>query len=112
MVYDSSIDMVSPSSQLAHATSLDQAANIVSKALIKKLAKSLMFSAEDIEPARPVNSYGVDSLLAVELRSWIYSEIQAEVSVFELLCNTPITSLASMIAATSKAIPQEVLTLE
>lgn len=100
------------SSLLAQASSMDQAADIVSDALIKKLAKSLMVSAEDIEATKPVNSYGVDSLLAVELRTWIHSEIKAEVSVFDLLSNGPITSLASKIAATSKAVSQSILVAE
>lgn len=60
---------------LQQATSIDQASEIVTVALVKKLAKSMMVAVEDIEASRPVSSYGVDSLLAVELRSWIYSEV-------------------------------------
>lgn len=61
---------------------------------------------EDIEVTRPISGYGVDSLLAVELRAWIFSEIKAEVSVFELLSNEPITALARKIATKSKAVPE------
>lgn len=91
---------------LAQASSFEQAVDLVVDVLINKLAKSLMVSAEDIEGTRPVSSYGVDSLLAVELRAWIFSEIKAEVSVFELLSNEPITSLARKIAEKSKAVPE------
>lgn len=98
-------DEISPSLLLARTTSLEEATGIVQDALIQKLAKSLMFSAEDIEAVKPVSSYGVDSLLAVELRTWVYAEIKAEVSVFDLLANMPISSLAGKIAAASKAVP-------
>jgi hypothetical protein len=67
---------------------------------------------DDIEPTKPVSNYGVDSLLAVELRSWINAEIEADVSVFDLLSNTPITSLAKKITTTSKAVPKEIITAE
>ncbi|KAK4118277.1 putative polyketide synthase [Parathielavia appendiculata] len=97
---------------LQQATSLDQAADIVAAALVKKLAKSMMVSVEDIEASRPVSSYGVDSLLAVELRSWIYSEVQADISVFDLLSNIAISSLARKIVSVSKAVPAAILANE
>lgn len=67
-----------------------------------------MDQSEDIEVTRPVSSYGVDSLLAVELRAWIYSELQSDISVFDLLSKTALTSLAKKIASGSKAMPDMV----
>lgn len=64
-----------------------------------------MDQTEDIEVTRPVSSYGVDSLLAVELRAWVYSELQSDISVFDLLSKTALTSLAKKIASGSKAMP-------
>ncbi|KAI1806786.1 putative polyketide synthase [Daldinia bambusicola] len=97
-------DTVQLRARLAQAGSIEQAADIVADALVKKLAKSMMISVEDIEVSRPVSSYGVDSLLAVELRSWIYSEIQSDISVFDLLSKTALASLAKKIALGSKAV--------
>lgn len=91
---------------LAQATSFDQAVDVVSGALVGKLARSLMAATEDIEVTRPISSYGVDSLLAVELRTWIFSEMAAQVSVFELLRSEPITTLAKKIAEKSKLVPK------
>lgn len=75
------------------------------------LTPSLFFT-DDIEATKPVSSYGVDSLLAVELRTWIHIETKAEVSVFDLLSNEPITSLAKKIVASSEAVPQSVIAAE
>ncbi|KAL7621657.1 hypothetical protein AAE478_008984 [Parahypoxylon ruwenzoriense] len=90
--------------ELSQAKTLDAAADIVAAALVNKLARSMMVSAENIEPSKPVSSYGVDSLLAVELRSWIYEEIQADISVFDFLSNVAISSLARTIVAGSKCV--------
>lgn len=69
-------DSVQLQSLLSQATSVDAAAEVVSTALVKKLAKSMMVDIQDIEASRPISSYGVDSLLAVEVRSWIFTEIR------------------------------------
>ncbi|KAG8623558.1 hypothetical protein KVT40_008534 [Elsinoe batatas] len=63
------VEGVAISGLLAQTTGLEDAADIVCDALVKKLAKSLMVSVEDIEKSNPVSTYGVDSLLAVELRN-------------------------------------------
>jgi len=90
---------------LSQATSMDTAAEIVSMALIRKLAKSLMVDVEDIEPSKPISRYGVDSLLAVEIRSWLFTDMQADVSVFQLLSNVPISELVRTIAGKAKCVP-------
>lgn len=90
--------------ELVQAASAEAAAEIVMAALVQKLARSMMVSVDNIEVTRSVSSYGVDSLLAVELRSWIYEEIQAEVSIFDLLSNVAISSLTRTIVAGSKLV--------
>ena len=103
-------DAVAPlSTVLSSAADLAQAADAITARLIGKLAKSLMMSAEDIEPTKPVSSYGVDSLLAVDVRSWVRNEAKAEVSVFDLMSNIPISQLAAKLAASSKAVPEALL---
>jgi len=74
-------------------------------ALLRKLAKSLMVDVEDIETTKPISRYGVDSLLAVEIRSWIFTEIQSDISVFQLLGNVPISQLVRTIVEKSKCVP-------
>ena len=101
-------DTVQVQALLAQATSMDAAAEIVGVALIKKIAKSLMVDIEDIESTKPVSRYGVDSLLAVEIRSWIFTEVQADISVFQLLSNVPISTLVRQIVAKSKCVSEAV----
>lgn len=78
---------------------------LVTEAWIAKLAKSMVLKVEVIEASRPMSGYGVDSLLAAELRSWIQYEEQAEIGVFELLGTEATTPLARRTVEVSKAVP-------
>jgi hypothetical protein len=46
-------------------------------------------------------------LVAVEVRNWIFREVKSDITVFDLLSQVPISSLAVRIAEKSKLIPQE-----
>ena len=45
--------------------------SIVTLSLTHKLARTISIPALDIDVAKPLHSYGVDSLVAVELRNWL-----------------------------------------
>lgn len=70
--------------QLTRADSDDDATNIIVNGLQKKLSKALAMSVADIDVSRPLHLYGVDSLLAVELRNWFAKVWKADVAVFEI----------------------------
>lgn len=86
---------------LRESATLAEAADAVCVALVRKLAKAMMMELEDLDPSRPANSYGVDSLVAVEIRAWVFKEVKSDVSVFDILSNKPLASLAGTIAAKS-----------
>ncbi|KAL8893510.1 MAG: hypothetical protein Q9192_005191 [Flavoplaca navasiana] len=75
------------------ADSMIAAENIVARALVEKLAMSLSKPEADIEMDKPVHAYGVDSLVAVELRYWFLKEFKSEVAVFDILGTGSITQL-------------------
>ena len=54
---------------LAAAASLAQAGEIVEVGLAGKLALALNMKAEDVDTRKPVHGYGVDSLVAIEVRN-------------------------------------------
>ncbi|KAL9080059.1 MAG: hypothetical protein Q9159_007665 [Coniocarpon cinnabarinum] len=92
---------------LANATTLMSATEAVLQAMLKKLAKSMLMAVDDIDSNKPVSHYGVDSLLAIEVRNWIVRELGSDVSVFDILKAVPITGLAERIASVSKFLPKE-----
>ena len=84
---------------LAEADSLAQAGHAVAEALVAKLARSLPnLRRDEVDLGKPLHAYGVDSLLAVEVRSWIVKECRADVAVFEILGGTSFAALGAIVA--------------
>lgn len=76
---------------------------VVLRALSAKLARAMSISPEDVEPGKALSAYGVDSLMAVELRNWIGREFGAAVAVFDIMGGVPIASVADLVTARSGA---------
>ncbi|KAL1865498.1 Type I Iterative PKS [Diaporthe australafricana] len=74
---------------------------IVLRALSAKLARAMSISPDDVEPGKALWAYGVDSLMAVELRNWIGREFGAAVAVFDIMGGVPIASVADLVTARS-----------
>lgn len=58
---------------------------VILEAFKKKLGHLLALKVEDIHDEDAITDYGVDSLVAVELRNWIQKEVGPNVAVFEIL---------------------------
>lgn len=69
---------------LSAATSVENAAKIVTEGVTCKLAKALRVDTESIDVKKPLHQYGVDSMLAVELRNWFAKMCKANVAVFDI----------------------------
>jgi len=97
------------SQQLKLCLSISEASNIVLDALTRKLSKSLMIALEDIDVMRPTAAYGVDSLVAVEVRNWLLREMKSDVPVFEILQAGTLQSLGVKVAERSKLVGENVI---
>lgn len=97
-------DTASVQSQLTQSQSLAEAARAITGALARRLADSLQSPISEIDTARPLHAFGIDSLVAVEYANWVFKEIKAKVTVFDLLANVPITSLAEKLVSKSTLI--------
>ncbi|RDL32026.1 Reducing type I polyketide synthase [Venustampulla echinocandica] len=85
----------------AGATSLVEAGLLVSEGLRKKLSRVLGIPQDNIELNNRVESYGVDSLVAVELRNWLAKEMSADVAVFEILGGNTLVAVGLTVASKS-----------
>ncbi|KAH8423608.1 uncharacterized protein LDX57_001368 [Aspergillus melleus] len=74
---------------------------IVLRALAVKLARAMSISPDDVEPSKPLSAYGVDSLMAVELRNWVGREFGTTVAVFDFMGGVSIAHFADLIVAKS-----------
>lgn len=88
--------------RLETAPSFDEALKTLYDALITKLSAVLMIPAEEMEPGSQVSAYGVDSLVAIEIRNWITREAEANLQVLELLTSANLMSLAETVLIKSK----------
>ena len=92
----------SVSASLQQAESLASASALVTEAIAQKLSQALSISVGDIDSNKPLHQYGVDSLVAVELRSWFAKELQSEMAVFDILGGATLTSIAQLATSKSK----------
>jgi hypothetical protein len=95
----SSSDTISMQELLSNATSLSEATSIVLEGLVTLLGKAMNMLPVDLDMRKPVNGYGVDSLVAVGTRNWIFRETGVDVGVFEILSEISIAELAEVITA-------------
>lgn len=86
---------------LGVADSLISAGDIIAHALSKKLSSALSMPEIDIELEKPVFAYGVDSLVAVELRYWFLKEFEADIAVFNIIESESISKLSVFAAEKS-----------
>lgn len=87
----------------ATSASLADGEAVVAQALIRKLAKTLStLQMEETDLQGSLSGYGVDSLLAVELRTWITKEFQADVAVFEITGGATFATVSGLVATRSR----------
>ena len=90
--------------RLKQADSLDQAVELICDALVLKISNLLTITTEDVDRKKPVVAYGLDSLVAVELRNWITRDLEANVPLMELMNSPSIENLAGKIASKSNLV--------
>ena len=88
--------------QLQEVSSLATAIDLIGAAIIKKLADMFGIGEDTIDAFAPLSQFGVDSLVAVELRNWLSSTTQAETSIFDVTQSSSITDLAAKVAKKSR----------
>jgi acyl transferase domain-containing protein/NADPH:quinone reductase-like Zn-dependent oxidoreductase/ubiquinone/menaquinone biosynthesis C-methylase UbiE len=102
LVDDESGAGVSLSTQLAEVGSREDAARLISTAIAAKLADIFMIDVAEIDISKTPASYGVDSLIAVELRNMLVLQAAADVSIFNILQSASLAALAADVAAKSR----------
>lgn len=83
------------------ASSVAERGLVVAEALKEKLSRVLGMAADTISIACPLASYGVDSLIGLELRNWLAKEFRADVPVFEILGSSSLENVGQVAAEKS-----------
>ncbi|RDW62499.1 hypothetical protein BP5796_10801 [Coleophoma crateriformis] len=101
---ETALPTVSLASALKASTSKEQALQLVCEGLMTKVSAVLMVPREEMDSSRPIVAYGLDSLVAIEIRNWITRELEASLQVLELLTSSSITGLGDLILKKSKLV--------
>ncbi|KAK0741973.1 hypothetical protein B0T21DRAFT_408828 [Apiosordaria backusii] len=96
-------------SKLASASTFDDAAEAVVGGITKKLVDIFMIPEDDIIPSKSLADFGVDSLVAVELRNMLSMKAGADLSIFDIMQSPSITALAGAVAARSSHVDTAIL---
>lgn len=64
--------------------------------VVNRQFMAILRLSDAMEPGKPLSSYGLDSLAAVEFRNWVRMELGAELTTLD------ITNAASLIALCKK----------
>jgi len=91
-----------PKQSLKAAQSSEEAISVVTQGLLAKFSSVLIVPVDEIAVNKPVVALGLDSLIAVEVRSWIAREMEAAMTTMELMTAGSIGALAEMVVARSK----------
>ncbi|EEP76468.1 hypothetical protein UREG_01317 [Uncinocarpus reesii 1704] len=106
---------INVTSKLASVTSISEASDIIADAIRSKLSKLLSIPVENIDTAKSVSSNGIDSLVAMEFRTWLAKILGADVPLLDILGTMPVAgagSLSTKVAMASKLVPETLKTEE
>jgi len=84
--------------KLDSALSTEEAGQLVAEALVKRVAKTVSLTEERLDLNRPMHTYGVDSLTAVDLRNWFVKTLATDIAVFEILGDISFTGIGLLVA--------------
>ncbi|KAF7714216.1 Hybrid PKS-NRPS synthetase [Penicillium ucsense] len=85
------------SQQLSLATTQDQALEILQDCFSAKLQAILQISDQEMDRHAPLVSVGIDSLVAVEARSWFLKELQVDIPVLKLVGGASIQDICEVV---------------
>lgn len=94
------------SQQLALATDLQDALGVVQDCASARLRVMLQLGDQKIEHDAPLLELGIDSLVAVEVRSWFLKELKVDIPVLKIVGGASLTYLCNL--ALGK-LPQSIL---
>lgn len=95
---------LSLSQLLKQSRTLEDATRVIYTGLIAQISSILMVPADEFDSSSPIAAFGLDSLVAIEIRNWIAREMEANIQVLELLACGSLAILAQMIVTKSKLV--------
>ena len=93
---------VSLASAVRKSGNREAAEAIISDAIARRVSSVLTIPLEDIVPTMGLARYGLDSLVAIEIRNWIFRELEAYLQILEIVGAESLISLSKVVLSKSK----------
>lgn len=90
---------------LRGTATLEDAGRIMIDGLRQRLSGAFSVPSEDTDVSKPLHAYGVDSLLAVELRNYFAKEMNADVAIFDIMGGSSFETISMTVARKSQFCP-------
>jgi acyl carrier protein len=90
--------------RLVTVTSMQEAADVIAESLMQRLSKAIGVPLKNLDATKQMNQYGVDSLVAVELRNWFKWKLDADIAVFEMLGKVTFEEMGRVAAVKSSVV--------
>lgn len=98
----------STSEQLKRAESVNAAKDTILNAIQNKLSNMLSIESTDVDATKKLSDYGVDSLVAVEFRSWMAKDVGADIPVLDIVGSDSIEAICARVVGLSKFVGDDV----
>ncbi|KAJ3499830.1 hypothetical protein NLG97_g19 [Lecanicillium saksenae] len=72
---------------------------ILTRGFLEKIADVLSVDKTTLQPNRSLADYGLDSIVAIELRQWIFQSVAVDIAMFDVLNSVSIQALVEKIAS-------------
>ncbi|KAF5878447.1 putative polyketide synthase protein [Botrytis fragariae] len=86
---------VSVAEKLGQATNYSEVRSILEDALTTSLGLMLHMSRDQLDVSTPLTGLGIDSLIAVDLRTWLHTQLQVDIPIFKLLSGSSVLQLCA-----------------
>ncbi|KAJ8123514.1 hypothetical protein ONZ43_g560 [Nemania bipapillata] len=80
------------------AKSTEDAAKIITDALVARVSSLVGTETSRIEAHKSIQSYGIDSISAIDVRNWVMKAFTVDIPIFELLSGSSFATVAANIA--------------
>ena len=86
---------------LRASETLEVAAKYIEEAIQHQLLSMMAVPKEEFDANKPLQAYGIDSLIAIEIRAWIAKRMAADVAIFDILSRSSISDFSTKVAEMS-----------
>lgn len=98
---------ISVRESLKQASSAAETQQVIEEALVGKVAGVSMTPVEDIDLEKPLAAYGMDSLVAVQIRNWIANEMAANIPALEFIASASLAGLTEVFMTKSTFVKRD-----